>query len=241
MQVACPTDFIQIFLPGTLSQYEQLILEQRRLSLVQIKPIKPKGQELGAVSRGWIVVVLWSVLATAGMFAVARSGRAVSRPETPVDHWPDASPVPRNPGRATVLVAIHPRCPCTPATLIAVHELIRREPGRFDVVCLATHPIDAGDAWVHASNVEMAREIPGAVVVMDPEGDLAAAHGLRASGQVILYAADGKVVFDGGLTPGRGMVASGEVVARLLDPTRSSLDRADAFGCPLVGAEGRRP
>jgi len=125
--------------------------------------------------------------------------------------------------------------------LAAVHELVRVEPHRFQVVCLATYPADSVHDWVQAENVAQARRIPGARVLLDPEGSLAKLHGLHTSGQVRLYRGDGSVVFDGGLTPGRGMIAAGEVVARLLDPSRSTLDQTAAFGCPLVSPKGDRP
>lgn len=201
------------------------------------------AQEYGIVKQSWwfIAAAVWAALAGLGMVAVARSERAV-RSHLPAESaWPDATPIVRTSGRAMLVIGVHPRCPCTGATLAAVHELVRTEPDRFEVVCVATHPADEVNGWVQAENVARAGQIPGARVFLDPEGSIAERHGLHTSGQVRLYGSGGGVIFDGGLTPGRGMVADARVVATLLDPARSTPDRTETFGCPLVGPEGGRP
>jgi hypothetical protein len=82
-----------------------------------------------------------------------------------------------------------------------------------------------------------ATSIPGVVASVDDGGALMHAFGASASGQVVLYSADGTLVFKGGITlPGghEGDNAGRDAIEALVAGDRSAHSVASVFGCPLA-------
>ena len=82
----------------------------------------------------------------------------------------------------------------------------------------------------------------GARVVLvdrDADGVEAARFGAKTSGQALLYAADGRLLFHGGLTPSRGHEGDNEGLRRvtaILDG-KAARDESPVFGCSLRDAD----
>jgi hypothetical protein len=80
--------------------------------------------------------------------------------------------------------------------------------------------------------------MPGVQAGCDEDGVLAKQFGASTSGHVLLYHADGRLLFSGGITNARGHAGSSaglEAILSLLN--RGTAEQADApvFGCPLYG------
>jgi hypothetical protein len=179
----------------------------------------------------------WFLALATGGWWVVRYGTTAS-PSMPVSSfWPASTPLSRNPGRLTILVALHPKCPCTPPTLAAIAELVTRRPGAADIIVLASVPADAESDWTTSANCQAARAITGATVIEDPESRIARLHGMLTSGHIAAYDTKGHLYFSGGLTPARGQAAESASVIALLGAPHHGTDSAPVFGCRLVGAE----
>jgi hypothetical protein len=166
------------------------------------------------------------------------------------DGWPPGSTLSRSRGRADVLMAVHPRCPCTRASLAILAEIVREAPGAATVRLLAYRPKGSTPDW-GSEGIRWALDtVPGAVVVDDPGGVEALKFGLGTSGAVVAFDAPGRERFSGGLTAGRGVAersaggaSLGEVLANR-GPTRAD---CQTYGCPLVSgprgslSQGDRP
>lgn len=179
------------------------------------------------------------ILVGVSIAAVVGVGRALwayeTTPGDPGDtaaRWPSAAPLVLAHDAPTLVVMIHPRCPCTDASLAELAEVLAEHPGpRVHVVVRVYRPEDRVSALV-----ERARALPNASVVFD-EGELGATFGPLTSGHVLLYAADGALIFSGGITLARGELGD--------NPGRRALEAAIAdaagpgvapvFGCPLAG------
>jgi hypothetical protein len=86
-------------------------------------------------------------------------------------------------------------------------------------------------------------------VVRDDDGREARRFGVEASGETLLYDADGSLLFSGGITAARGHAGDNagrtELVSLLnhepssrtniVDRTGSHRDATSVFGCPLFG------
>src|SRR5260221_1265704 len=134
-----------------------------------------------------------------------------------------------------MLVFAAPRCPCTRATIHELDRLLVRIGDRADVSVIFSGP-DGGDAR------DAARAIRGVRVVDDPSRAQSRRFGARTSGEVLLYGADGALLFAGGITPSRGHEGDSAGAARieeLLTRTNVAETPANAavFGCALF--EGR--
>jgi hypothetical protein len=78
--------------------------------------------------------------------------------------------------------------------------------------------------------------MPDVHLIEDPGGCEAARFGAQTSGDVLLYGADARLLFRGGITPGRGHVGDNpgwDAIIRLISGGSTSLSEAPVFGCPL--------
>jgi hypothetical protein len=72
--------------------------------------------------------------------------------------------------------------------------------------------------------------------VRDDRGVEAERFGTSTSGQTLLYSADGRLLFSGGITGSRGHAGDNEGrdgLVALLTRAGSGRTRASVFGCPL--------
>lgn len=150
--------------------------------------------------------------------------------------WPAAAGM-RGPEERPVLVMfVHPRCPCSRASLKELANVLQLRPGVADarVVVLSDPRISAqgGDNFV----TRQAGAISGLTVLQDEAGHLARRFGAATSGYTLLYDAAGRLRFAGGVTAGRGHCGpnSGvdQLLARLSDQSAASTS-TPIFGCPL--------
>jgi hypothetical protein len=166
---------------------------------------------------------LWRYSATPG-----RSGQA---PE----HWPTTVPVEFHPGRSTLVMLAHPRCPCTRASLAELARLTAR--GDADVWVLFLRPAGAQAGWEKTDLWDTAAAIPGVHVLADADGTAARAFGAETSGHVLFYDATGALRFSGGITAARGHEgpsAGGDAILAALRGNSPAQDHTPTFGCPLV-------
>ena len=154
--------------------------------------------------------------------------------------WPaQAEAVKRVEGEATLVMAAHPGCPCSRASVAEIGELMARHPGKMVCyVLFAEQPAagvgekecEASDLWKAAS------AIPGVTCVVD-RGDLTFhVFGARTSGQVFLYDAQGALRFSGGITGARdhiGPNAGLDAVTAFFDTGRLTYQSTPVFGCAL--------
>jgi hypothetical protein len=81
-----------------------------------------------------------------------------------------------------------------------------------------------------------AQQIPGANVVNDPGGKEAALFGAEASGQTMLYDANGELQFSGGVTASRGHSgdnAGRSAIVELVASGRAEQRQTPVYGCYL--------
>jgi hypothetical protein len=102
-----------------------------------------------------------------------------------------------------LLVFAHPRCPCTRATIGELERIASRCGDRASITVLCFDP-GLGESWTHGEVWSAAAAIPGVRVAPDLHGHAAQRFGVHTSGHALLYAHDGRLVFEGGITALRG-------------------------------------
>lgn len=111
----------------------------------------------------------------------------------------------------------------------------------LDTEVLFYRPEAAGESWARTDLWRQAVAIPGVRVRTDTGGAEARRSGVTTSGHVLLYAPDGKLVFSGGLTSGRGQEgpsAGQSAVRSLLEgDSAQTLSAAPTFGCSLLSTQ----
>ena len=206
------------------------------------RPSDPRRAARRARGDRWIVVGLFAVLAViiVAQALLWRHDNAPGPQGAAPPRWPAASRIACAPGRPTLVMFVHPRCPCTRAALAELRTAMSALEGRVAAHVLVARPEGVAAAWTRGDLWDSAASIPGVDVAEDPGEREASLFAAETSGQVVLYGADGALLFQGGITGGRGHVGDNDgrlgLVARV-DAAAPQVARAPVFGCGLF-AEG---
>jgi hypothetical protein len=185
--------------------------------------------------------VLW-VLGVGRGFAVLtghehRPGLAADAPA----QWPAGSRLERGAGRATLVMLVHPGCPCSRASIEELDRLMVSAGDLMTAYVLVLKPDGFADGWERTDLWRNAAAIPGVRVERDDGGDEAHLFGAATSGQVVVYDAAGTLMFSGGITGSRGHVgdnAGRHAIAALLSDHVSTRSESPVFGCSLHDPDG---
>jgi hypothetical protein len=185
------------------------------------------------------LIVIWLSAVACGMALVwsynHRPGEAAAAPA----RWPAGSLVPRADGYTLVMLA-HPKCPCTRATVEELSKLMAHTDGRLKSFVLFVKPPGVPKDWDRTDLWQSASAIPGVTVLNDEGGTEAMRFDAHISGQVMVYDAAGKLVFQGGITESRGHMgdnAGRSAIEAQVNSGTSELNRTLVFGCPLFDAD----
>lgn len=196
-----------------------------------------------------IVLAAWFAVIGAGGWWQLRYEQTPGRAWAVPAKYPEDGPIIPRSGCGVAIMALHPRCPCSRASLAELEQFASRGHGQVDVVVLACTPAGAGADWIDSANCATARAIPGVRFVIDPAGRAAARLGMKTSGHVVVYDAHGRLVFSGGITPSRGQTGPShglDVLITMADNHEPPAKAASAgaaptitpvFGCDLVSPE----
>jgi len=184
----------------------------------------------------FLFFALWCVLLASGFAALSAYGLRGEAPAA-VGAWPGGEEIALAPDRPTLALFIHPRCPCTAATVAELDRLLSRNPRAFSVAVVMTIPEQRGERWLGGATFAAVQRLPGVAVVPDPGGIIAARFGARDSGTVLAFVPDGARLFAGGVTATRGHEGAstgGEALAALAVGRVPRTAETPVFGCPLV-------
>ncbi|NOJ93006.1 RedB protein [Corallococcus sp. CA049B] len=176
----------------------------------------------------------WLVASVLGLGLVWSHANAAGPAATPPVRLPERFT--RAPGAWTLLVFLHPRCPCSRATLAELAKLLDRHGARLSTRVFVWAPREAPPGFERSELWTRAVALPGVEVVADVDGQVARELGARTSGQLVLFSPDGVERFAGGITPTRGHEgdsAGGGAIRDLLDAELSGPVTAPVFGCAL--------
>lgn len=167
---------------------------------------------------------LWAYKSTPGANAVAPP------------QWPGSNLVAPASGHSTLVMFVHPQCSCTRASLAELDSILRQSEGRLSAWVLFLHPPGTTEKWEKSATWDTAQRMHGVRVASDDDGVEADRFGASTSGQVVLYDAQGRLQFSGGITGARGHVGENSGEARVISLAKTGT--ADAhdhavYGCGL--------
>ncbi|HEY4235629.1 MAG TPA: hypothetical protein VGM76_19510 [Lacipirellulaceae bacterium] len=196
-------------------------------------------------SAGWptyATIAVWLAAVAISYWPIARYQYATLDSSTAgfAVHWPSDSKLPRQLGHSTLVLFLHPKCPCSRASLSELERLFAsvtgRMAGQLDFVVDATVPKDPGDDWLQTGTLDRVKTIANARVCVDRGGIEAAAFGATTSGCVMLFDERGLRKYAGGVTECRGHEgdnAGRASLAQILCHEVETADGLPAFGCRL--------
>lgn len=151
--------------------------------------------------------------------------------------WPDPPGIELATSKPTLVAFAHPRCPCTRATVAELHKIAAKCRGELAIQIAFCVPPPFDEPWARTDLWRDAESIPGAEVRADRGGELARSFGASTSGQVLVYAANGELLFSGGVTAARGHAgdnAGEDSVVAIVRTGVAPLASTQVFGCPLL-------
>lgn len=193
------------------------------------------GTWLAAVAIGFWA--MWSYAATPGATAL------------PPPSWPNDSSLQYRPGGWTLVLFLHPRCPCSRSTLAELERLQARVADRIDIQIAFIEPAGVDAAFTHSDLWQRAAALPGAMLYRDGGGREHLRFRAHTSGEALLYAPTGRLAYHGGITPARGHEGANPgsdailslVGQRPVEVQPTAVISRPTFGCPLEGAASLAP
>lgn len=178
----------------------------------------------------WVIVTVLALVAVGATMATPGEAGESAR------HLPGVLAATSELARPTLVVAVHPYCPCSRATLSGVEA----HAPDLDIVLVISGPAAAGlsapPSWLSSWAGRC-----DARVRFDVDGALATSLGALTSGHAVLYRRDGSLVFSGGLTPARGHAGPCPGIAAIRSLARGRTWKgaatAPVFGCPIFDAQ----
>jgi hypothetical protein len=151
--------------------------------------------------------------------------------------WPPHTGIGRVPGRATLVMLVHPQCPCSRASVGELALVMARAQGVVDAHVLFYRPAGVSSNWHETDLWSAAAAIPGVDVAVDEDGAEADRFGVATSGHTLLYDDRGQLQFSGGITGSRGHSgdnAGRSAIVSLLLHHAAERRSTSVFGCSLV-------
>jgi hypothetical protein len=185
----------------------------------------------------FVGVFFWIAAVGAGFAALARYDNAPGElGEQIPSRWPPLSHLSRIAGLPTLIVMLHPRCPCSRATLGNLERAMPELQSKTQVHLVFVHP-DGQDQRDDTDLLRIAKGIPGTEIFQDQTGREAELFGTLTSGETLLYSREGTLLFHGGITFGRSHEGDNPGLSAIVEfiqhgvANRSS---ASVFGCALM-------
>lgn len=189
------------------------------------------------------LVTVWAaavLAAMAGLWAYKLTPGAAAEMR---ERWPADSRLAVGLDRPTLVMFAHPRCPCTRASLGELRAILSRFAGQMVTYVVFMQPRDSSADWSRTDTWATASSLAGVRVVTDIDGREAQLFGATTSGHVVLYDAERRLLFSGGITAARGHEGDSPQRARLAgllerETTGKSIDPhlggpGAVYGCPL--------
>jgi len=183
---------------------------------------------VGSACFAWLAVV------GAGMASLAyydqQAGETLAAPARIA---PLAAEAPK---KQRLLVFIHPRCPCSTASLRELERLMSRCRNEVEAKVYFIRPENEPDSWARGSLWTLAQQIPGTTTSIDAGGKVSRQYAATTSGAIVVYSADGKLQYQGGITAARGHEGDSrgkEAIFAIARGETQEVSQCPVYGCPL--------
>jgi hypothetical protein len=181
---------------------------------------------------------VWLAVACAGMAVLLKYSYAPGDVGIgPPKNWPVSSSIPKKSDSPNLVMFIHPKCPCTRATLTELAVLMTHCQNRVSTSVMIVRPSGVDADWANTDLRQSAMSIPGVGGRVDDEDREARLFHATTSGQVVLYDVEGRLLFSGGITTARGHEGDNaglSDIEKLLHGSAVAQKTTPVYGCSLL-------
>lgn len=189
--------------------------------------------------RSWIAGILWLTAVSAGTAWLWKYSLTAAPVVIAARDWPVNTGLKLQERGLTLVMFVHPECPCSRASLGELQQLVERAGGKLSPQVVFFSPEEKRSEWSDTPLWQLARDIPGVRTTADADGAEAVRFSAGSSGETFVYSATGRLLFHGGITAARGHRGDNDgrsAIEALADQsTDPAADPAlsPTFGCPL--------
>jgi hypothetical protein len=184
----------------------------------------------------WLISLAWFVASGCAMMVLINYAQTPGIPMRPVASWPADTSLPRPQNHPALVMFVHPKCPCSRATIGELAMVMRHCAGLMSANVFFIRPSPVSPGWEKTDLWKSASEIPGVTVHSDPDGVEARRFGAATSGAAMLYDTAGELVFSGGITAARGHSGDNtgrQAIIALIHNESPLVHETPVFGCGL--------
>jgi len=198
-----------------------------------------------SVLKNWrlkLALIVWFGVMSYGVTILLEYQKKPGITQVTSSLWPKSSEIALDKNKPTMLLFMHPYCPCSRATLDNLSRLLVRIHDKVQIYILFFNSGKFSPNWVHSDTWNEAAQLPGVQIFVDRDGRIAQQFHATISGQILLYGTNGHKLFDGGITPSRGhsgdSKGSSMIESLILKQTQPSFRSIAVFGCPIRHIHG---
>jgi hypothetical protein len=183
------------------------------------------------------LLVFWGLFVGSGIVVLEIHATLPGDAGTPFPRWPEGSPIPRVGSRPTLLIFLHPCCPCSRASVAELAHIMSRAAGRVSVHAVLLQPTHPSEHWRGSAIEQDLVELRDVLIWQDRGCSEARRFGVATSGHVLLYDAQGRLTFSGGITSARGHEGDNygrDTVLMQIMGENGNRVGSPVFGCPLA-------
>ena len=187
-----------------------------------------------------LLFTLWGILVGGGMLLLNRYENSPSSEGRAPAQWPQETGLVLAERTPTLMLFVHPHCPCTNATVGELERLVAQLGDGLVIHVVFLHPGNMPMDWHQTALWARVCSIPSARVIDDLGCKLTHRFGVATSGEAYLYGASGKLLFAGGITRARGHSGDSPGRAAILSLISNEADLGEVtpsccsvYGCPL--------
>ncbi|MBI4854088.1 MAG: hypothetical protein HY819_20015 [Acidobacteria bacterium] len=183
-----------------------------------------------------IFFLLWLLAIFFGLYLLNNHANSPSKSAIAPTLWPQETKLSLSKSSATVILFAHPKCPCTRATLGELAKFTTQTQNKAKVYVLFTKPKNSPDDWQQTDILEIAKNISGVEIKIDPGGEEANLFQTFTSGQTLVYNPQGKLLFSGGITSARGHSGDNlglSAITSIINKNITPIEKTPVFGCTL--------
>lgn len=185
-----------------------------------------------------ILLIFWVAAIAAGVALLIDYDYTPAKTGAIASHWPTTSSLTRDLQGPTLVLFVHPRCPCSKASLHELSTLTDTYPRTLKTIAVFSRPAVFQPGW-EKSDLWKSAERAGGIQLVADDGTEAKRFGATTSGEAFLFDRDGRLQFHGGITPSRGHPGPNlgeQSIVALLETGATDCHQAAVFGCALFSA-----
>jgi hypothetical protein len=180
--------------------------------------------------------IVWGLMTAMGLGVMLAYEETPGLAATPSVQWPANSRIQPSTDHATLVMLAHPQCPCTRASIGELNALMARCQNKVKVFVLFLKPEGFDKDWEKTDLWRSAAAIPGVTVLSDEGGLEANLFHVSTSGQTLLFSPSGQLLFEGGITGGRGHSGDNQgrdAIVSLVLTGKAEQRKTPVYGCSL--------